>query len=136
MSWRLSWGKLSMKIYSFSTFSSGIKKQILVRNLLCNLISFASLDLLVFFFEDYKGVGTGCSCPYRRLILLHLLDLLVLLNIQFILTDNDKSIVKFLLTASHFSSPRSEDWIKISEMFLGKVPDEFKFVPKHKAHAY
>jgi len=34
------------------------------------------------------------------------------------------------------SSPSSQDWIKISEMFLGKVRDDFLFVPKHKAHAY
>ena len=34
------------------------------------------------------------------------------------------------------SSPRSEDWIRISEMFLGKVRDDFKFIPKHKAHSY
>ena len=34
------------------------------------------------------------------------------------------------------SSPSSSDWIKISELFLGKVRDDFKFIPKHKAHAY
>ncbi|KAI2801514.1 tRNA-dihydrouridine(47) synthase [NAD(P)(+)]-like protein, partial [Blomia tropicalis] len=35
-----------------------------------------------------------------------------------------------------FSSPSCKDWITISEMFLGKVPDEFSFIPKHKANAY
>jgi tRNA-dihydrouridine synthase 3 len=34
------------------------------------------------------------------------------------------------------SSDRASDWIKISEMFLGRVDDEFVFVPKHKANAY
>ena len=34
------------------------------------------------------------------------------------------------------SSPSSSDWIKISEMFLGKVRDDFQFIPKHKAHSY
>jgi len=34
------------------------------------------------------------------------------------------------------SSPSASDWVKISEMFLGKVPDNFKFLPKHKANAY
>ena len=37
------------------------------------------------------------------------------------------------------SSPFVGDWIKISEMFLGKVdegPAGFKFVPKHKSNAY
>lgn len=34
------------------------------------------------------------------------------------------------------SSPSASDWVKISEMFLGKVPDGFKFLPKHKANAY
>ena len=30
-------------------------------------------------------------------------------------------------------SGKAEDWIKISEMFLGKVPSHFSFVPKHKS---
>lgn len=34
------------------------------------------------------------------------------------------------------SSPAASDWIKISEMFLGKVPENFKFLPKHKSNAY
>lgn len=34
------------------------------------------------------------------------------------------------------SSQAASDWVKISEMFLGKVPDNFKFLPKHKANAY
>lgn len=33
-------------------------------------------------------------------------------------------------------SDNSKDWIKISEMFLGKVPEGFIFLPKHKANAY
>jgi tRNA-dihydrouridine synthase 3 len=34
------------------------------------------------------------------------------------------------------SSNKSSDWLKISEMFLGKVPDGFQFLPKHKANSY
>lgn len=35
-----------------------------------------------------------------------------------------------------FLSPHSTDWIKISEMLLGPVPDGFQFEPKHKASSY
>jgi tRNA-dihydrouridine synthase 3 len=35
-----------------------------------------------------------------------------------------------------FQSANSEDWIKISEMLLGPVPEGFKFQPKHKASGY
>lgn len=34
------------------------------------------------------------------------------------------------------ASTASSDWIKITEMFLGKVPEGFLFVPKHNANAY
>ncbi|VDK17279.1 unnamed protein product [Anisakis simplex] len=34
------------------------------------------------------------------------------------------------------ASDLSQDWIKISEMFLGKVKDGFLFMPKHNANAY
>ncbi|KAK4328770.1 hypothetical protein Pmani_000829 [Petrolisthes manimaculis] len=34
------------------------------------------------------------------------------------------------------ASRAASDWIKISEMLLGKTPAEFKFLPKHKANAY
>lgn len=33
------------------------------------------------------------------------------------------------------SSSNSSDWIKISEMILGKVPNDFVFIPKHKANS-
>ncbi|CAI5756618.1 unnamed protein product [Candida verbasci] len=29
-----------------------------------------------------------------------------------------------------------KDWIKITEMFLGKAGDEFQFIPKHKSNSY
>lgn len=35
-----------------------------------------------------------------------------------------------------FASNNCQDWIKISEMLLGKVPDSFEFLPKHKANSY
>uniref|UniRef100_A0A6F9DC27 tRNA-dihydrouridine(47) synthase [NAD(P)(+)] n=1 Tax=Phallusia mammillata TaxID=59560 RepID=A0A6F9DC27_9ASCI len=35
-----------------------------------------------------------------------------------------------------FASPNSNDWIKISEMVLGRIPDNFSFLPKHKANSY
>ncbi|XP_076270590.1 dihydrouridine synthase 3 isoform X1 [Rhynchophorus ferrugineus] len=34
------------------------------------------------------------------------------------------------------ASPSAADWIKITEMLLGKVPDGFHFLPKHKANSY
>ncbi|XP_022096867.1 tRNA-dihydrouridine(47) synthase [NAD(P)(+)]-like [Acanthaster planci] len=35
-----------------------------------------------------------------------------------------------------FSSTNCADWVKISEMLLGPVPDGFQFLPKHKANSY
>jgi len=34
------------------------------------------------------------------------------------------------------ASPNAADWVEISEMFLGKVPDGFSFTPKHKSASY
>ncbi|XP_039040939.1 tRNA-dihydrouridine(47) synthase [NAD(P)(+)]-like [Hibiscus syriacus] len=34
------------------------------------------------------------------------------------------------------ASDSAADWIQISEMLLGKVPDGFTFAPKHKSNAY
>lgn len=34
------------------------------------------------------------------------------------------------------ASPFCEDWVRISELFLGKVAEDYKFVPKHKSNAY
>lgn len=34
------------------------------------------------------------------------------------------------------ASPSCADWIKISEMLLGPVPENFQFLPKHKANSY
>lgn len=32
-------------------------------------------------------------------------------------------------------SADSQDWVRVSEMFLGPAPDEWKFTPKHKSNA-
>ena len=34
------------------------------------------------------------------------------------------------------ASDNAADWIKLSELVLGKVPDSFHFVPKHKSNSY
>lgn len=34
------------------------------------------------------------------------------------------------------SSSSCDDWIKISEMLLGPVPERFSFLPKHKANSF
>ncbi len=32
--------------------------------------------------------------------------------------------------------PRSEDWVALTEMLLGKVPNGFVFEPKHSSNSY
>lgn len=37
---------------------------------------------------------------------------------------------------SLLSSPSARDWVRISEMFLGKAPDDWHFTPKHKSNSF
>lgn len=34
------------------------------------------------------------------------------------------------------ASPKCSDWLRLSEMLLGPVPDGYNFVPKHKANSF
>ncbi|TPX59816.1 hypothetical protein PhCBS80983_g02196 [Powellomyces hirtus] len=34
------------------------------------------------------------------------------------------------------ASSNSEDWVKVTEMILGKAPESFQFIPKHKSNSY
>lgn len=34
------------------------------------------------------------------------------------------------------SSPDSKEWVRMSAMFLGNVPDDYEFTPKHKSNSY
>lgn len=44
------------------------------------------------------------------------------------------NLITFIETL--LTSPRSQDWVHISEMFLGPVPEGWTFTPKHKSNAY
>lgn len=41
-----------------------------------------------------------------------------------------------VLILLQLASTDSRDWVKISEMFLGKSPEDFNFIPKHKSNSY
>ncbi|KAL5252900.1 hypothetical protein ACHWQZ_G015609 [Mnemiopsis leidyi] len=39
-------------------------------------------------------------------------------------------------TETLMCSGNCEDWVKLSELLLGKVPDDYNFIPKHAANSY
>jgi hypothetical protein len=50
----------------------------------------------------------------------------------------DFDFVPFIFSSakSYFQYPHLADWIKISELFLGRAPPGFVFEPKHRSNAY
>jgi hypothetical protein len=75
-----------------------------------NLVSRSiSLDVTMLTDLPFRNFGTPCSATSTP-------------------TDTHLSL--------QLASTDSRDWVKISEMFLGKSPADFNFIPKHKSNSY
>lgn len=87
--------------------------------------------------SDTQGVNTTRRFLLEWLSFLHryipvgMLDVIQGMNQRPPIHMCGRDDLETLMLSNHYN-----DWIKISEMLLGPVPDDFQFQPKHKANSY
>ena len=85
--------------------------------------------------SDQKGVNNVRRFLLEWLSFLHRYVPVGVLEQGMLLTDKVPHFCGRNGLETLMASRDSNDWVKISEMLLGPVPEGFKFLPKHKANA-